>query len=440
MGLNDRMLADAGSDLYSTVEFDTAWFSTPRAASFAAEAVEVVRAAYGTDSFIVLKDPRAALMLPVWDRALTAAGYGVVHILPLRHPASVAHSLRRRHLKELPYDAWPRPRGELVWLRYTLAAVRGSRGRPRSFVSYSDVLTDWRTQARRIAAETGIVWPRFGSADREIDAFLHGNERADTAHERDAPPEDRAPETLDYAELAAALYAGLRAGGDTGGLTDRIHDDYARRMAGSRDLIRTLEDLYPLVWRYYEEAQAQRKRIDLAQRSEGTLHDAVQSLWSDLTRTNGEKGTLRQDLTATAERVQSLEAALQETERQRLYNQALYENSRAQHEDCKAAYTDVAGKLEACGVVLRDLERQHDAYDTTIAAITAELDAVTADREAVRHDLEAAHAEATAGLEHALAEEAGRAAGLQARLDGLLSSTSWRWTKPLRFITRLGRR
>ena len=115
--LNDRMLADAGSDLYSILDIEPSWFRTPRAQSFVAEASRVLAATYQDDGFVVLKDPRVALLLPIWDRALIDSGYRTVHVIALRHPQDVAASLRRRHLKTIPYDAWMRPRGELVWLR-----------------------------------------------------------------------------------------------------------------------------------------------------------------------------------------------------------------------------------------------------------------------------------------------------------------------------------
>ena len=102
---NDRMLADAGSDLYGVVDIAPDWFASPAAAAFAQEAADLVARSFGDEKLIVLKDPRTALQAPVWNAALARAGYRVVHVLPLRHPADVAESLRRRHLKTIPYDA-----------------------------------------------------------------------------------------------------------------------------------------------------------------------------------------------------------------------------------------------------------------------------------------------------------------------------------------------
>ena len=471
VGLNDRMLADAGSDLYSTIEVDAAWFSTPRAASFVEEAVGVIRAAYGSDAFIVLKDPRVALMLPVWDLALAQAGYSVVHVVPLRHPASVAASLRRRHLKTIPYDAWPRPRGELVWLRYMLAAVRGSRGRPRSFLSYAAFLGDWRREMRRVAAETGIVWPRLGPADREIDAFLHGNDQAERPGGPDMAEPTKPASQADFAELAGLFYAGLvREGGD-GGFTDDVEAEYSTRMAGSRDLIRTLEDLYPLVWTYYEQASDLRRRIELGQESEGNLHHAVQHLWSDLTRTNGEKGVLRQDLSTTAERVRSLEHTIHRLGATIEDNKRVLDETRRTLDETRRTLHEMNLQRDDTRGALGIAKQEIVDFETAVAELTAETMALEEDREAVRRDADgakdellqtiAALTEANAALSEANAElEAAQAdlaaayeesvesnahlaelnGNLETHMHRIRASLSWTLTKPLRFLLRLVRR
>ncbi len=48
--LNDRMLADAGSDLYSMVDVDSEWFETPTARRFTLEAQMLIEQSCATNT------------------------------------------------------------------------------------------------------------------------------------------------------------------------------------------------------------------------------------------------------------------------------------------------------------------------------------------------------------------------------------------------------
>ena len=294
-------------------------------------------------------------------------------MLPLRHPADVAESLRRRHLKTIPYDAWVRPRGEAVWLRYTLAAVRGSRGHPRVFLRYSDLLANWRVAVERIGRDLGIAWPGLSTgAEGQVDAFLHGNDRAEGRHPA-IEPDPRNLRGLDLAALASACYAELSRVGDDGARIDAIQAEFSERIGGAGDLVAMLEGLYPLVWRFYEESQAQQQRLDLSLAGEARQREGQQRTWAALTQANSDKLSLQQALGSRDRQVVSLEGEV----------------------------TRLA------------------AVDTRLAETEAELAALYADRAARDEANGRARREA------------------EARLAALQASTSWRITAPLRAVARL---
>lgn len=391
--LNDRMLAQAGSDLYSARDIDPVWFDSSAAAYFADEATRWVRDALGDERLVVLKDPRTALLAPIWNRALATAGFRVVHVLPLRHPAEVAESLRRRHLKTIPYDAWVKPRGEAVWLRYTLAAVRGSRGHPRAFLRYGDLLTDWRTEVARLGDELGIAWPGLGTvAEDRVDAFLHGNGHV-SGDPRSDDPKGRDLRGLDLAGLAAVCYADLLSEGDQGQRMDAFHAEFTARIGGAGDLISTLEDLYSLVWRYFEESNAVRGRLHLSIAAEGRLRDKARQSWAALTEANGDK--LRMLLDAGS-RERQVVALRQEVAR------------------------------------LEGLAEQATVRSTELDERLVELHGAHA-RLAAEHD-------ASILAERGMVEVARRESGeTEARLDAVSRSTSWRITAPMRALSRIVR-
>jgi hypothetical protein len=114
---------------------------------------------------LVIKDPRITMLTEFWFEAARREGFSIGAIIPIRHPQEVAAS-------------WAAAAGvsaELangVWLKYNLLAERGSRELPRVFISYQNLLSDWRTQVTRISKALAIDLHMSGEAGAEIDAFL----------------------------------------------------------------------------------------------------------------------------------------------------------------------------------------------------------------------------------------------------------------------------
>ena len=378
--LNDRMLAEAGSDVYGILDVPPAWFSSSRAQEFADEAARIIGASFQDNPLIVMKDPRTAVMLPVWTKAFAQCGYRMRHVLPLRHPDSVADSLARRHLKTIDYDAWPAPRGQLVWLRYTLAAVRGSRDETRALVAYADLLRDWRAAAERIAADLGIAWPNDpDSISQGVAEFLHSNELA-SEPAREPAHDGTALATLSLRELAAELYAVLTSRGDDRASVDAIADEFDRRMTGSNDLIRALEGLFPVLWTYYERSKSGSPPPPPATYSPTDLPATVQNLWSQLTRTTGEMTVLQQERGSDQRRIAGLEAELEKD--------------------------------------VRPLVRERDSLRAEKAALLALANELTAQRDDLKVQYDAAIAQ----------------------IQAMYRSASWRVAAPLRLISRWLRR
>jgi hypothetical protein len=122
---------------------------------------------------IVVKDPHAAWVLPLWRRAAEASGRDLRILTALRHPAEVVGSQditwgegRRtdaeRRVKETSNTA--------AWLNVALVTEQGSRGAPRAFLRYDDLLTDWRTALRRVSDQLDLALPL--DEERGLDEFL----------------------------------------------------------------------------------------------------------------------------------------------------------------------------------------------------------------------------------------------------------------------------
>lgn len=99
------------------------------------EAKALLQEEFGTSDVMALKDPRICRLAPFWTKALQESGRQVTYILPLRQPMEVAESLRVRNGFELH-------KGLLLWLTYVLEAEAATRGKPRLFTDFEQLLSD----------------------------------------------------------------------------------------------------------------------------------------------------------------------------------------------------------------------------------------------------------------------------------------------------------
>jgi len=163
--LNDEVLGSLGSS-WDDVFALRLGREASQFVRFEERATRLIQEEFGRPSLIVLKDPRTSLLMPLWLRALDAAGYASHAVLMVRNPVEVAASLHAR-------DRFPTEKSLLLWCSYMLAAERDTRCCPRSFVTYDQLLDDWRGVRNRIGAAGGIVWGAANSqAEAATDAFL----------------------------------------------------------------------------------------------------------------------------------------------------------------------------------------------------------------------------------------------------------------------------
>ena len=122
---------------------------------------------------VVVKDPHAAWVLPLWRRAAEDAGRDLRILTALRHPAAVVGSQDRTWGEGRRSDAERKVKetsNTAAWLNLALVTERGSRDAPRAFIRYDDLLADWRTALARVSDQLDLALPL--DEDRGLDAFL----------------------------------------------------------------------------------------------------------------------------------------------------------------------------------------------------------------------------------------------------------------------------
>ena len=169
--LNDAILASAGMTWFDLDCFPGSWYSSPKAPEFKEKARTALNDEFGTSGLFVLKDPRHCRLVPFWENVFTEQGVQPVYICIHRNPIEVAASLQKWQGIELLY-------GQLLWLRHVLDAEIRTRGKKRVFVSYDQILSDWREVVERISSNLDLVLPRpLATAAPGIHKFLSGELR-----------------------------------------------------------------------------------------------------------------------------------------------------------------------------------------------------------------------------------------------------------------------
>lgn len=98
---------------------------------------------------VVIKEPRITALSSLWFEAARQVGFDLAAVIAVRHPQEVVASAAKY------VDTSPELSSAL-WLKYNLLAERHTRGMPRVFVDYGNLLEDWHREVKRIAAALEI--------------------------------------------------------------------------------------------------------------------------------------------------------------------------------------------------------------------------------------------------------------------------------------------
>ena len=162
---------------------------------------------------VVIKDSYITNLSDMWFEAARLAGRDVVVVIPVRHPHEVIAS-------QAAAGPMSPELTSALWLKYSLSAERKTRGLPRVFVSYANLLDDWRRELKRISKTLAIdLHPRDEGA---IEDFL----TPDLRHQRHSDPvTDRFGTDWMYAVYEAMHAAAHDEPWDESAL-DRVFEEY----------------------------------------------------------------------------------------------------------------------------------------------------------------------------------------------------------------------
>ncbi|WP_313137855.1 hypothetical protein [Paracoccus jeotgali] len=281
--INDFMnvlLTSAGTRWDDWLPMAEGWYDSGRAEDFQAKAIDLFREEHGTSRLCAMKNPRICRLLPFWDQVWSAVEVEPRFALIHRNPMEVAASLEKRNGIDLHL-------GLLIWLRHVLEAEAGTRGRPRSFVSYPELLQNWKRTAEKLQSDLQITLPRFSlGVAAEVEEFLTPTLR----HFVEAPEGIDAPIVPAWIQDAFGIMERWAARGED-------KKDYVRLDR----LLKAFDDAAPTFLRIVQK--------------NGEISKAEATARESLTKTAEEKAALEKSVSDLQAKLAGLERGMQEAGR-----------------------------------------------------------------------------------------------------------------------------
>ena len=158
--VHDRLLGLLESDWMDPCPLPTGW-AKGAGATAEAQRLQTILHRDLRSPLIGIKDPRLARLLPLWTDLMEREGRATKTIIVLRKPSEIAASLARR-------DQFSEERSLLLWLNQMLGAEEVTRGLPRLFINFEDLLAAPAESCERISDRLEIQFPILPAEGRTI--------------------------------------------------------------------------------------------------------------------------------------------------------------------------------------------------------------------------------------------------------------------------------
>jgi GT2 family glycosyltransferase/glycosyltransferase involved in cell wall biosynthesis len=438
--LNDKLLGRLGLHWDSFLKGRWDLLDRTSFVQYRDRIVELLSRDFDSSQLFIIKDPRLCRLLPVWRAALERFGAEAKCILLVRHPLEVAGSLASRN--QLPLQI-----GLFVWLRYLLEAEAESRDLNRVFVSYENLLNDWRATALRIAQTLNVEWPQTQTDASEIDNFLQrdaqhqllGDPNADAIDGVSALPAIRrayeaacAASRDDSADVRAAFHELRVFVSDAESLIRPVISELHRSVTDNEKLTADIGQLRQFLSASQQELSDKARQIaELTSASQLQLSDQRRQI-AELTKLSGDTAELRQLLSASQQELSDKARQIAELTRLTEVTAQLREHN----QQLRAGTAQLQQALTASEQELDDKAREIVAFKLLEQRMVAAQAA--RDRElAAAFAMQTAQSEELNKAKRANALMSWNLVRLDAELLELHSSVSWRLTAPLREMVRL---
>jgi len=168
---HDKMLKQQSSSWHDWRALDLDQLPIKQYSNYAKAIQKVIKSEYKQSRLFSVKDPRVCRFVPLFMDALTNEGVETRPIIAIRNPLEVCDSLEKR-------DGMSRTDAALLWLRHSLEAESETRRIKRTFVTYNQLLSNWKTVYRKISRQLEISsMHTVGEITPQVSEFLTTGQR-----------------------------------------------------------------------------------------------------------------------------------------------------------------------------------------------------------------------------------------------------------------------
>jgi hypothetical protein len=398
--IHEELLKAAGTAWDDWRPVDSNWFESSPADTYREQLKSAIVAEYGENRLIYIKDPRICRLVPFWLGILHELNITPSVLFSVRNPLEVAYSLASR-------DGFSLEKSLLLWLRHTLDAEYATRNLPRSFVEFEQLMLDWQTCMVSAGTRLGISWPNLSNATKtQIEEFLDFELR----HHSVTTQELRAnPDLIEWvADIYESIVRYLSDGDDLKlqATFNIVRERFEEGCNAFGAVLRSEEQKSLELSCQLTEAQAKNDRraneqcekIEELEAKSSLLNDELQFARIESEKLKATNESLNVERTEATNRFVELEA------KNGLLNDEL-QSARAEREKLRGTNQQLNADIERCRQVMSRYEAMLERFSIERAEATKR----TAELVARRRELEEQNA-------------------------ALVASTSWRVTRPLRWI------
>ncbi len=434
VAVHDKMLAEAGSRWEDWRAFPLTTLGTERLAYYKEEMARIVLEEYTDAPLFVIKDPRVCRLMPLWREILDNVGVELLLAIPFRNPIEVARSLKER-------DDFLYTQSYLLWLRDVLEVEYETRGTPRVFVRYDELLRRPVQTASHVMSQLMESWPEPDEqAKQEIESFIEPKLRHHVATEEDvrqltefspwmwetydacatlvhSPSDEKAQHRLDLVRAAfdpicesfAPLFASLQAAVKERDAKIVVRDE----MLSAREIV--LGERDERIATLGQTLAAFKTALSERDKKLAMCGETLKVQETALNQGNEKIATLDRTLAAC-------KTALSERDKKiAMYDETLKTREAVlNRRNEKIATLDQA--LTACKTALNERDKKIEMSNETLMA-----------REAALNERD----ERIASIDQMLADNMTRLTQCEAAIGALHASKSWRFTAPLRALRKL---
>ena len=179
---------------------------------------------------IVVKDPRTFWLRELWVDVASELGVTPSFLTMLRHPTEVVASRDMHYLKTADAERrLARETGNIAgWVNVALTNERVTRGDQRTFVHYTDLITDWRQTMAEVARQLDVSYDYdvTSTEHHEVDDFIDVSLRRAQLTWDDIDVPDNLREVADTVWQSLDALSKNPADADAAARLDAMRDEY----------------------------------------------------------------------------------------------------------------------------------------------------------------------------------------------------------------------